>query len=333
MRLCALTATAVAFFAGASVAQATNAGSSLTFIYQNNLNASDDKNHEGAILLDPMTSAAGAKACAALGETLLPQKVIKNHQSDFLRSLEYLEYSHLEADDQRYHVENAVICAKGKIQFSAKARGNVKLPVLCSQTSEQNGAANAVATSSNGISIKSNGNTYVGFRNKKSFRFVGIPYTNTPGRFEYSEVYNRTGQTITATKYGPNCAQAYDATSAENCLFMNIQTPYIPKAGSKKNLRPVLMSIYGGGFTGGNSGAGSGLDTGNLASREDIVGVQFNYRLSTLGFLAIPGTDIKGNFGIGDQVTALRWVRQNIAQFGGDPDRCVDATQDQDAKS
>lgn len=102
---------------------------------------------------------------------------------------------------------------------------------------------------------------------------------------------------------------------------MNIQTPYIPKAGSKANLRPVLMSIYGGGFTGGNSGPFSGLDTGNLASREDIVGVQFNYRLSTLGFLAIPGTKIKGNFGISDQVTALRWVRENIAQFGGDPEK------------
>ncbi len=102
---------------------------------------------------------------------------------------------------------------------------------------------------------------------------------------------------------------------------MNIQTPFIPKAGSKKNLRPVLMSIYSGGFTGGNSGPNSGLDTGNLASREDIVGVHFNYRLSTLGFLAIPGTKYKGNYGISDQVTALRWVQKNIAQFGGDPNQ------------
>lgn len=106
---------------------------------------------------------------------------------------------------------------------------------------------------------------------------------------------------------------------AEINVPRNIQTPYIPKAGSRENLRPVLVSIYGGGFTGGNSGPNSGLDAGNLASREDIVGVEFNYRLSTLGFLAIPGTDIKGNFGIGDQLTALRWIRENIAQFGGDP--------------
>jgi carboxylesterase type B len=56
-----------------------------------------------------------------------------------------------------------------------------------------------------------------------------------------------------------------------------------------------------------------------MASREDLVVVTINYRLNTLGFLAIPGTDIKGNFGIADQLTALMWTIQNIAAFGGDP--------------
>lgn len=323
LRLLTCTAALSVLASGASAA-VSNAGTSLTFIYANNLNATDDKNHEGAILLDPMTAAAGAKACAALGETLLPQSTIRNHEDDFIHSLEYLEYAGLEKSEQHYHVKNSVVCVKKNQQLSftknAHAQANRKLPVLCSQSSEANGASNAQASAANEISIKSTGNTYVGFRNKKSFRFVGIPYANPTARFEYSSVYSKKGQTITATTYGPNCAQAYDATSAEDCLYMNIQTPYIPQAGAKpQRLRPVLMSIYGGGFTGGNSGPNSGLDTGNLASRHDIVGVQFNYRLSTLGFLAIPGTAIRGNFGIGDQVTALRWVQQNIAQFGGDP--------------
>lgn len=58
-----------------------------------------------------------------------------------------------------------------------------------------------------------------------------------------------------------------------------------------------------------------------MTSREDVVAVQIQYRLSTLGFLAIPGTNITGNYGIADQIVALEWVRQNIANFGGDPER------------
>lgn len=274
--------------------------------------------------MDPMTSASGEQACEALGEQLLPKRTIQNHEADFFHSLSYLQLAGLVQPGQQFYVNNGIAAVqKGskEVQLMSHSYGNKKLPILCSQSSLQNGASNAMASASNEISIKSTGNTYVGFRNQKSFRFVGIPYANPTARFEYSTLYNKKGQTIQATTYGDDCAQLYDDGSAEDCLYMNIQTPYIPKAGSKENLRPVLMSIYGGGFTGGNSGPNSGLDTGNMASREDVVGVQFNYRLSTLGFLAIPGTDIKGNFGIGDQVTALRWVQENIAQFGGDPSK------------
>lgn len=308
----------------AQAVKASNAGTSMTFIYQNNLNASDDVNHRGAILLDSMTAAEGKAACEALGETLLPVTTVNNHKQDFAHSLAYLEYANLAKSGQQFYIQNGIITVTenpATLKVSKPNPGTADLPVLCSQSSNQNGPSNAQASNSNEITIKSTGNAFVGFRNQKSFRFVGIPYANQPGRFEYSTVYDKTGQVITATTYGPDCAQQYDGSSAENCLFMNIQTPYIPKQGSKKNLRPVLMSIYGGGFTGGNSGPGSGLDTGNLASREDIVGVQFNYRLSTLGFLAIPGTKYRGNYGISDQVTALRWVQKNIAQFGGDPNK------------
>lgn len=64
------------------------------------------------------------------------------------------------------------------------------------------------------------------------------------------------------------------------------------------------MTVHGGGFTDG-TGADAGSDGGNLASREDIVVVNVNYRLSTLGFLAIPGTNVTGNYGIADQINAL----------------------------
>lgn len=303
----------------------SNAHTSLTFIYQNNLNFTDDVNHIGAILLDPMTIQDGATACAAIGETLITEAAIKNHTSDFLHSLSYLAYAKYEAPIQSYFISNGVLSVAegiGQLSFPAKPQSHIKLPILCTQSSQQNMPSNAVATASNELTVASNGNTFTGFRNKKSFRFLGIPFANQPKRFEYSTVYSAKGQAIQATAYGADCAQPYEPSSSENCLFINIQTPYIPKAGSTKNLRPVHFWIYGGGFTGG-SGASAGSDGGQLASREDIVVVEINYRLTTLGFLAVPGTNITGNYGISDQVTGLEWVIQNIAAFGGDPNKIV----------
>jgi hypothetical protein len=302
----------------------SNHGTSLTLIYQNNLNTTDDANHIGAIVLDPMSPGAGAQACATIGESLLTQASIESHSNDFLHSLSYLSFAGYQSHSQQYQIEGGAVMAgesARRLNFAQVKGSHKKLPVLCTQSSSANTATTSNATTSNQLTISSGGNNYVGFRNQKSFRFNGIPYANPPARFEYTTLYNGTGETIQATKYGSDCVQIYRTTGGEQCLFLNIQTPYLPKAGSKRNLRPVLFSIHGGGFTGGDGGATSGQDSGNLASREDIVGVEINYRLSTLGFLAIPGTDIKGNFGIGDQIVALQWVKKNIAQFGGDPNR------------
>jgi hypothetical protein len=302
----------------------SNDGTSLTLIYQNNLNTTDDANHIGAIVLDSMSASAGAAACAAIGESLLTQASIESHSNDFLHSLAYLSFAGHQSHNQQYQIQNGAVMVGDdarRLNFARVQGRNRTLPVLCTQSSTSNTATTSNATASNQLTVASSGNTYVGYRNQKSFRFNGIPYANPPARFEYSTLYNGTGETIQATEYGSDCVQIYRTTGGEQCLFLNIQTPYLPKAGSKKDLRPVLFSIHGGGFTGGDGGPTSGQDTGNLASREDIVGVEINYRLSTLGFLAIPGTDIKGNFGIGDQITALEWVKKNIAQFGGDPNR------------
>jgi len=130
-------------------------------------------------------------------------------------------------------------------------------------------------------------------------------------------VSNVTNTDFTVKTFGPQCLQQYGGGS-EDCFFLNIQTPYIPAKGSKANLRPVHFWIYGGGFTGGNS---AGYDGDQLASREDVVVVEVNYRLTTYGFLAVPGTDALGNYGIGDQITGLDWVIKNIAHFGGDPNQ------------
>lgn len=270
-----------------------------------------------------MTQQDGAAACSAIGESLITKATLQNYTSDFTKSLAYLEYSKAVHHNQQYYIQSGVVARDQKanaLSFMAAKSSNKKLPVLCTQSSQQNGP-DAASTSTDQLAVVAGGNTYTGFRNKKSFRFQGIPYADKPARFEYSKLYSKTGQTIQATQYGANCAQGGDTSSSEDCLFLNIQTPFIPKDSGKSKLKPVLFSIHGGGFTGGNGGIGSGEDGGNLASREDIVSVEINYRLSTLGFLAIPGTPIKGNFGIGDQVTALQWVKKNIAKFGGDPNK------------
>jgi para-nitrobenzyl esterase len=106
----------------------------------------------------------------------------------------------------------------------------------------------------------------------------------------------------------------------EDCLTLNVWTPAPDDAG-----RPVMVWIHGGGFV---SGTGSGLlyRGGDLARRGDVVVVTVNYRLGALGFLAhtalaegSTAPRVVGNWGLLDQVAALRWVRDHIARFGGDP--------------
>jgi hypothetical protein len=244
---------AAAYFPFALAAPATssaslsNSQSSLTLLYQNNLNFTDDVNHISAILLDPSNVATAATACAALNETLISQAALEAHSQDFINQLSYAYYAGRSTQDQKWHIASGqtVEVHNRALKFAKAGKGNV-LPVLCTQSSQSNMPSNAVASAANDIKVASTGNTFIGFRNKKSFRFQGIPFADPPTRFAYSTLYSKTGQTIDATKYGPDCAQPYESSSSENCLFINIQTPYIPKAGSKKDLRPVHFWIYGG---------------------------------------------------------------------------------------
>jgi carboxylesterase type B len=81
-----------------------------------------------------------------------------------------------------------------------------------------------------------------------------------------------------------------------------------------------MMYIHGGGFVLG-TGADPDYDGGNMASRGDVVIVTINYRLGTLGYLALDDGSTNGNYGLSDQIIALDWLHSNIAAFGGDPNR------------
>lgn len=125
------------------------------------------------------------------------------------------------------------------------------------------------------------------------------------------------------TSYGNSCFSGFlsapNPSQSEDCLTVNVWTP-APRRGARK---AVMVYIYGGGFQFGTSNTPT-LDGTNLAAR-DVVVVTLNYRLGPLGFLATPQLNqesgTSGMWGVQDQIAALRWVKRNIANFGGDPDR------------
>ncbi|XP_055527970.1 juvenile hormone esterase isoform X2 [Wyeomyia smithii] len=101
----------------------------------------------------------------------------------------------------------------------------------------------------------------------------------------------------------------------EDCLFINVYTPDLPAENYVPNF-PVMVWIHGGAFSFGSGNAF--LYGPDYLVPEGVVLVSFNYRLGPLGFLSV-GKDAPGNAGIKDQILALKWVQENIAAFGGDP--------------
>lgn len=116
-----------------------------------------------------------------------------------------------------------------------------------------------------------------------------------------------------ATAPSPFCPQQGGRVGTEDCLHLDVTAPRTHGAAK----RPVLVWLHGGGLSVGGAGEQDGA---RLATGGDLVVVTINYRLGALGFLSSPDLDSTGgNYGLMDQAAALRWVRRNIAQFGGDP--------------
>ena len=157
--------------------------------------------------------------------------------------------------------------------------------------------------------------------------FRGVPYAAPPVgelRFRAPQPHPGWSGVRDATEFGPVSFQegmeGLDAIlpsppqpQSEDCLFLNIWTPGLDDAA-----RPVMVWIHGGAFTLG-SGSDRLYSGAHLAARGDVVVVTINYRLGVLGFLHEPALG-ETNFGMRDMVAALRWVQDNVANFGGDPD-------------
>lgn len=156
--------------------------------------------------------------------------------------------------------------------------------------------------------------------------FLGIPYAAPPfgaNRFQAPkppEPWDGVRETVSfgPTAPKPGYPRPYDALlpdpviPGEDCLNLNVWTPDVGAAGL-----PVMVWIHGGAFRNG-SGAVTIYD-GTSFARDGVVCVSINYRLGVEGFANLPGVPL--NRGLRDQIFALEWVRDNIAAFGGDPDR------------
>jgi para-nitrobenzyl esterase len=149
---------------------------------------------------------------------------------------------------------------------------------------------------------------------------LGIPYGADTGtrRFQPPVPPPAWGDTVLPGTYGPASPQrGAEPNQSEDCLRLNVWTP-TPDAGR----RPVIVYIHGGAYATG-SGSSPLTNGARLAARGDVVVVTVNHRLGPLGYTSLarlaPGFEDSGNLGQLDLVLALRWVRDNIAAFGGDP--------------
>jgi para-nitrobenzyl esterase len=178
------------------------------------------------------------------------------------------------------------------------------------------------AQSDGGPVVSTTNGSVQGVATATSNEFHGIPYAAPPVgalRWQPPQPAARWSGVRQATAFAPHCAQpavavGSDPSTSEDCLYLNVFTPSV-SAGRL----PVMVWIHGGSLV---SGASDLYEPTDLV-RDGAVVVTINYRLGALGFLAHPAlTDASdgasGDFGLMDQQAALRWVQQNVAQFGGD---------------
>jgi para-nitrobenzyl esterase len=161
--------------------------------------------------------------------------------------------------------------------------------------------------------------------------YRGVPFAAPPLgalRWRAPQAAAHWSGTRAAQRFAPQCMQGAGGppgraapAMSEDCLYLNVWSP----ARSAQQRVPVLVWIYGGGFTGGSTASPN--TSGEVLARKGVVLVSIAYRVGPLGFLAHPALSaespqkVSGNYGLLDMIAALQWIRSNIAAFGGDPAR------------
>ncbi|VDK87445.1 unnamed protein product, partial [Onchocerca ochengi] len=162
--------------------------------------------------------------------------------------------------------------------------------------------------------------------------FLGIPYAKPPVgelRFKKPEAISPWIGVMKCKRYRSRAPQNdffWDRINLgvgknEDCLYLNIITPGWKPRSEFKNGFPVMFYIHGGGYMIDSAVAYHYSKIARLLVSKDIIVVTIQYRLGFLGFFTTGDEICPGNFGIWDQIMALKWVKENIEYFGGDPDR------------
>lgn len=221
------------------------------------------------------------------------------------------------------------------------------LPSLCAGQARKE-ATTPIIAGKDIATVQTESGKVRGYVHNGTFTFKGIPYAKA-ARFEAPAKPDSWTNVRSSMTYGPVCPM--DATTAtndefefpfhhdwgytnENCLSLNVWTPQLTatqnQAPAQRSAdrrpterRPVMVWLHGGGFTAGSSVELPSYDGENLTKKGDVVVVSVNHRLNILGFLDLsaygPRYKNSPNAGLMDLVMALQWVKQNIDQFGGDP--------------
>ncbi len=224
-----------------------------------------------------------------------------------------------------------------KLQSVVLLSAAVVLTAACGGPSgerTQTAAPAALETSTKASTVQTVSGPVAGYIDDGVYIYKGIPYAKA-ARFMPAEDPDSWTEVRASRAYGPTCPQDkrmgwYDDNQAfamhwddgfpdEDCLRVNVWTSGIRDNGK----RPVMVWLHGGGFRAGSGQEQIGYDGTNLARDHGVVVVSLNHRLNVLGFLDLSAYGAKyahsGNLGMMDIVKALEWVRDNIAQFGGDP--------------
>ncbi|XP_062609505.1 uncharacterized protein LOC134271297 [Saccostrea cucullata] len=157
------------------------------------------------------------------------------------------------------------------------------------------------------------------------YTFLKVPYALPPiGSLRFSKPHPVMpwNGVLDATNPGPSCYQRISRSYrkflpsmnvSEDCLYMNI---YVPVSVSPTNKFPVMVYIHGGGYS---TKSANLHDGSRMSANGHVIVILINYRLGMFGFLSTEDENARGNYGLWDQIEALKWIQKNIGYFGGDP--------------